>query len=589
MRKKIKNGIVLFLILSVLMGVSPAESVHAASGSVQKRTEDFAGEPADPASAEPVDTEGATPPAPAVPTMPAAVETPAPTQMPVPVQTPIPVQTPSSTPAATAKPTPTPDYGAYKLLTPQAKYYKGGQKGIHYKKAKGKVYHILSYTTDSVKLSMSHGTEFSVYGGKNKKMVKKKYVKVSASGVVKVGKKWQGEEWPVVIRAKSKKTGEVQYIYLRLREKLSCTPGSLSLYEKHTQSLKFNYGKKKLDFTVGNKKIATIDNKGKVTAGKRGKTWLTVKVEDSENNKIRIRIKVKEEPWIVDSKNKVYDYDDMKKDMYRLKSKYSGKMGVFSIGQSWDDRSIYCMRVGNSNASRELIIDGGIHAREWKNVQILMKQTEDLLRNYAENRERFQSTCLYIIPMANPDGVSLAQYGFGAIRDKKLQKRCKKIGHHSTWKNNARGVNLNYNFPAGFSKKKKSKKPDYYSYPGKKAGSEKETQAMMKFANRIKPDAVLNVHSMGSVIYWNFDVTGEAYQRQYNLASKIHSFTRYTMMPKSGSTHANGGFADWLVYDRKITSVTVETGTVACPLPHSQFNPIYKRTNEMFMWFMTKY
>lgn len=521
---------------------------------------------------------------------PEPIITPEPTLSPAPSSKPTVRPIPPAAPTPTVKPTPTPGK-KYELTSPKAKYSKGGQTGIHYHKVKGKkIYHIVSYTTDTVKLTMSHASVFSVYGGGSKSEVKKKLVTVSSKGVVKCHRRGKGEKLYTIIQAKSKVTGEVQYIYIYFKKKLSCNNGSrITMYEKHTQQLSFDYAKSSLSFSVEDKKNAVVNKKGRVKAGKKGTTYVTVKVKDSENNQVRIKVVVKEEPWLVSKKDKLYDYEDMSRDLNELKKKYGSKTGVFSIGKSWDDRDIWCLRIGSPNASKRLVIDAAIHAREWKNTQILMRQAEEILRDYSEHRERFSKTCIYIIPMDNPDGVAIAQYGFDAIRSKKLRKLCKKLGHAKVWKANARGVNLNDNFPAGFSKKKKSKKPHYMKYPGKKAGSEKETKALMKFINQIKPDAVLNLHSTGSVIYWDFNVDDPLHQKLFNLAEKVNSFNKYRMMPKSGSTNAAGGFADWLVYEKGITSITVETGTVLCPLPHSQFKSIYKKNNKMFRWFMTKY
>lgn len=492
---------------------------------------------------------------------------------------------------STAIPTETPIPAAYELLNKDAPYKKGGQAGIHYKKIKGeKVYQLKSYTTDSVALEMSHPSTFRIYGGKSKKEVKKKYAVVSANGVVKCRQRGKGQKVYTIVEAVSKLTGEKRYIYIYFQEKLYSKVGKrISLYEKHTSRLSFNYGKKKLTFSVSNPKTATVNAKGKVTGKKRGVTYITVSVKDSEKNSLRIRIAVKEEPWIVSAKNKKYDYEKMVSDLRKLHAKYPAKTYVYSLGKTADKRDIWCIRVGKAGAPRKLMIDAAIHAREWKNTQVLMRQTEDMLRDYREHKERFQKTCIYIVPMDNPDGVSISQYGFDAIRNKKMRKLCKKIGHAKKWKANARGVDLNDNFPAGFQKRPRKKKPSYMAYPGKKAASEKETKHLMRLVNVIKPKAVLNLHSTGSVIYWDFDVDEELHDKLYQFALKINSFNEYMMMPPNGSTRATGGFADWLNYDKGITSVTIETGKVQCPLPHSEFASIYKRNNKMFRWFMTKY
>lgn len=507
-----------------------------------------------------------------------------------------PTMEPTSEPAAepttepTNVPTPVPTVVAkYQLTRTDARYYKGGQKGIHYKKISGKkIYHITSYTTDTVSLKMSHASTYRIYGGRSKKEVTGKMVAVSSSGIVRCRRK-KGQNIYTIVQAKSKLTGEVQYIYISFKKKLTCRNGGrLSLFERKSQTPSFNYGKKNLKFHIKNKKVATVNRKGRVTAKKKGTTYLDVKVKGAVKNETRIRIVVKEEPWLVNNKDRVYDYHDMTTDLRGLVCKYPGKTGLSSLGKSYDGREIWCLRIGSAYAGRRLVIDAAIHGREWKNTQILMRQAEEILREYNEHKDRFRKVCLYLIPMDNPDGVTIAQYGDRGIRDKKLQKKIKKIGGFRRWKNNARGVNLNNNFPAGFSERKK-KKPDGTSYPGKKAGSEKETKALIQFIQRTKPSTVLNLHSTGNILYWDFDVDGVLHDKQYQLAKKITACNNYRMMPKSSSTEERGGFADWLVYEKKIPSVTIETGSMECPLPHSQYRSIYKKNNKMFRWYMLQY
>ncbi len=520
-------------------------------------------------------------------------ETPSPSPAPDHTASPPPVQTPGGEPEPpepTAVPTQKPVNGKFVLTNKGASYAKGGQTGIHYRKVKGKkIYHIKSYTTDKVQLSMSQPASFSIYGGGSRKEVKKKLATVSSKGLVTCHRRGKGEKLYTVVKAVSKTTKEIQYIYIYFQKKLTCSNGKgIHLYEKHTDQLSFDYDYRKVTISVSSRKKLKVSRKGHIEALKHGTAYITIKVKGSQKNEVRIKVIVQKEPWIVSSKDKLYDYEDMTGDLRSLIKKYPGWTGLQSIGESYDDRQIWCLRIGSRSASRKLVIDAAIHAREWKNTQIIMRQAEEILRDYREHRKRFANTCIYIIPMDNPDGVSISQYGFEAIRNKKLRKKCEKAGNAKIWKANARGVNLNNNFPAGFIKKKK-KKPHYMNYFGKKAGSERETKALMKFINEIEPKAVLNLHSMGNVLYWDFNVEGEMHDSLREFAEKVSSFNKYALMPKSGSTDAAGGFADWLVYKKGIVSITVETGSVRCPLPHSQFKTIYKRNNEMFRWFMTEY
>ena len=512
------------------------------------------------------------------------------TPNPEPEKTPDQTETPGPTQTPDPLPTATPPSGKYVLLTPKAKYKKGKLKGIRYHKVSGKkIYRIQSYTTDTVKLELSQDTKFEVYGGKSKKEVKKKYVTVSSKGVVKCHKKGPKDEIYTLIKATSKTTQKVQYIYIVFGKKLVChNKKTIHLYENYSEQLTFNYARSKLTFRVSDKKKAIVNKKGKITAIKKGTVYVTARVKGSLKNEIKRKIRITIEPWIVSAKDKLYDYDDMTRDLKEIKKKYANKVELMDLGESYDKRTIWCLRIGRKNASKRLFINASIHAREWLNTQILMRQTEDLLRGYRNYRKRFKNTCLYIMPMDNPDGVTIAQYGFSSIRNKKLRKICKKAGHADIWKANARGVNLNNNFPAGY-KESEERNPHFMAYNGKKAGSEKEAKIMMKLVNDVKPTAVINLHSTGSILYWDFDVEDPLHEKLYEMASKIHSFNRYTMMPKTGSTSGNGGFADWIVYEKKTPSVTIETGTVPCPLPHSQYKKIYKRNYDMFLWFMTEY
>lgn len=610
MNRNTKRRIAAWMIMVLLLGgVLPPESIAvqaqstataqkeksvSATGSTVTGSEDSSESPASTESTAPTEsvapTESAVPTGSVVPT-----ESTAPTESVAPTESAEPTATVKPTTHPTAKPTvkPTPKPKAYVLLSPKATYKKGKQKGIHYKKVKGKkVYHISSYTTDTVTLSMSQASTFRVYGGGSAREVKNKYVTVNSKGLVRCRARGKGQEVYTIIEAVSNKTKQKQYIYIKFREKLYCTSGTkISLYERYSSQLKFNYGRKKLSFSISNKKKATVNSKGKVNGISHGTVTLTVRVKDSQKNEIKIKIIVKIEPWIVDQKNKCYDYGDMTKDLKKLSSRYPTRARLSSIGTTADEREIWCMRVGKADAEHKLIINAAIHAREWKNVQVVMRQMEEILREYKDFKERFKNTAIYIVPMDNPDGVTIAQHGFKAIRNKKLQKRCKKIGHADVWKANARGVDLNDNFPAGFSKKRKGykKKPSYMAYPGKKAASERETRALMALVNNVEPDAVLNIHSTGSILYWDFDVEGDQHDELGRLAEKIHSFNKYTLMPKSSSTTAAGGYADWINYKKNIISITVETGVGACPLDHSEYKTIYKKNNKMFRWFMTRY
>lgn len=493
---------------------------------------------------------------------------------------------PSRRPSATVLP--------LALKNAGAKLSKGGQNGIGFGKVKkGKVYHIRSNVTDEVRLKPTKKCSFKLTGGISKKDMKSGKIKVTSDGHVICRDRAKDKKQYAIVRMTAA-TGECIYAYVYFAPRIyaKTSPGRV-VYQGKTAAFSYNYSWKSIRFTSSNPKVAAINQKGVVTAKKTGTAVISAKVKDSEKNIFKKKITVKEEPWLVNDKDTVYTYEDMTADLREIAAKYRGKVSLGSIGDSEDGRKIWCLRMGNASAGKKVVIDGGIHAREWLNPQMILRKCEEMLRQYPDYKSRLGRVCVYVVPMINPDGVAISQSGFGAVRSEKLRKICKKTKSPArTWKGNARGVNLNFNFPGGWNPKGKAKKPDGVTYPGEKAASEKETKAMMHFINRLSGiKGVLNYHSTGSILYWNYNVESNAalYEKQTALAQKVNSFTKYRLMPKSISTDPNGGLGDWLIYNKKIPTVTVETGSVPCPLPHSQFKKIMKENSGLLDWFAGEY
>lgn len=506
---------------------------------------------------------------------------------------------PTATPEVSEQPvTESPMPRELTLLNDEARSGAQGQKGIHYGRVKGgKFYHITTFITDEIKLKLNHKATYKVVGAKNKKEFKKKVIRVSKQGVIKCSNKKKGIHEYAVIKVTSKDSGEVIYVYLHFLPKLySKTAKKQSIIIGKKINLKFNYGKKKLSFGSSAPKVATVNKKGVVHACKKGIAVITVRVKGSAKNMVRIRIIVKEEPWIVSAKDTCYTYSDMTSDLHQLSAKYGSKASLFSIGKSYDDRQLWCIRLGNPNASKKVVIDGGIHAREWLNCQLLTRKVEDILRRYSEFKDSLRTVCVYVLPMLNPDGVSISQSGFSSLRSAKLRKICKKTKCPAkTWKANGRGVNLNNNFPAGWKimkKKSKQKKPHGSAFNGKSAGSELETRAIMQFIQNMSGlRAVLNFHSTGQVLYWKYSVESnpDQWARQKQLAYKIHEFNHYTLMPKGSGKNKAAGMGDWLAYNQKVPTVTVETGVAAAPMPHGEYSRIERQNTKMIDWFIRSY
>lgn len=163
----------------------------------------------------------------------------------------------------------------------------------------------------------------------------------------------------------------------------------------------------------------------------------------------------------VDTKDAIYKYSDMVGDLGAMLKYYPGSIHLDVIGQSEDGRNIYDVILGNIYASKSLLVVDSIHAREYMCSQLGMKQIEYYLQNPNEvvNGRKISSVLsgiqIHILTMANPDGVSISQMGPNCISDERLRNNLRIMSASSgttMWKANARGVDLNRNFPYRFVK-----------------------------------------------------------------------------------------------------------------------------------------
>lgn len=297
-----------------------------------------------------------------------------------------------------------------------------------------------------------------------------------------------------------------------------------------------------------------------------------------------------------------YTYDQMVADINALKERYGDKMQVNVIGRSQDGRDIYEVIVGNVNAPKHILMQGAIHAREYMTPLLMMKQLETALNFYDMGHydntalsDLFQQVAVHMIPMSNPDGVTLAQSGLNGIRsdflkqtiltayakDKELGRTTLDMDKYLTiWKSNAAGVDLNHNFPADWEGVTSTAVSASYSgYKGTAALSEPESQALAAMADKYPWAATISYHSMGNIIYWDTK-TSRVKDASKALADSLGTVTGYKLDGSDGK----GGYKDWMQSkDNPVAGVTIEVGSVACPLPLSEFDKVWKQNKAVWV------
>ena len=293
---------------------------------------------------------------------------------------------------------------------------------------------------------------------------------------------------------------------------------------------------------------------------------------------------------VVDTSNHNYSFAEMQEDINLLTQKFPDKVSASVIGTSVDRRAIYQVVLGNPNAQKAIFIMSTIHGREWMNSWILMEMLELNLNNWdliAPSGETygtvFNDCAIYLLPMVNPDGVEISQNGFDSIANEDLRNSLKAMrgaNNHKRWKANAHGVDLNRNFSTNWNATVEQTTPGADFYNGTSPFTEPEVIAVQSSLNQRNFVAALTYHSAERTLYWDLGQTGEIRERTQVLVTHCKNILGY----KLGEVSLPRGLEyNYMIFDKNIPAVCVETGTVACPLPYSQFKKIWKENHMMMV------
>ena len=171
--------------------------------------------------------------------------------------------------------------------------------------------------------------------------------------------------------------------------------------------------------------------------------------------------------------------------------------------------------------------------------------------------------------MVNPDGI---QKG---IEDPKLAR---------IWQANARGVDLNHNYNAGWElaraaeQKLGIKEPGPTRYGGEFPESEPETKAMVSLSRREEFHLAICYHTQGEEIYYQYGTYHP--RRSATLAKAFAQVSGYRLaVPDAIASH--GGYKDWFIQTFQRPGFTIEAGHGKNPLPFYQLEEMYRKNKPL--------
>lgn len=258
----------------------------------------------------------------------------------------------------------------------------------------------------------------------------------------------------------------------------------------------------------------------------------------------------------------------------------------FCIGKSVLGRRISVLSIGKPGCS--VLFAGATHGSEWLTGLVLLRFFEEVCSAFEHGEklcginlsEAIAKRGLAVIPVLNPDGVEINLRGkSAALSSERYIERLAK-GDYSHWNANARGVDINHNFGAGWEILQKDERrkgiygPAPRQYGGPRAFSEPETRAVCGFCSTFDVRRLYSFHSQGEEIYWYYGPKTPRISR--DIAGEFAAACGYRVGHPDGLA-SHGGLKDWYIEQFGRPGFTVEIGFGENPLPMKDFDAIYEK------------
>lgn len=225
------------------------------------------------------------------------------------------------------------------------------------------------------------------------------------------------------------------------------------------------------------------------------------------------------------------------------------------LGTSVLGRTIDRLSTGDEGLPHVLLV-GAVHANEWVTAAVAMRVMRWAIDVAQSAWQQVQFT---VVPMLNPDGVEQVVQG----RTRSSQQ----------WKANARGVDLNDQFPAGWARERWRRGvhcPGARDFGGPYPLSEPEARALVRWieceeANGTPVQTLLALHTQGEEIYWNYrDFEPDGAQ---TIVEEMARRSGYRAVRLMGS---DAGLKDWFIRRWRRPGFTIECGRGCNPIPWEQ-------------------
>ena len=143
-----------------------------------------------------------------------------------------------------------------------------------------------------------------------------------------------------------------------------------------------------------------------------GKDWEVIQTEKLDDNSLEIRIHMERESLYV-ARLEPYRLSDLERLMAEIRD--NPLVQIIPIGHTVQGRELEIIRVGRADAPYRVLLRARSHPWEPGGNWVLQGMIRHLLADDEQVRRYLDTYCLYVMPMANKDGVALGHTRFNLL------------------------------------------------------------------------------------------------------------------------------------------------------------------------------
>lgn len=211
-----------------------------------------------------------------------------------------------------------------------------------------------------------------------------------------------------------------------------------------------------------------------------------------------------------------YTYSMVQEDLFFFMKQWPKVVHRVNIGMSEFSLDMTAVRVGTGKPKSNCVfLVGNVHAREDFSSKLIMKFLNIYLlsidgksKMYPQAKQWLDSIDIYVLPVANPDGLKIAHEDFEGIESQFLDiyESILVVETFKEWKANGRGIDINMTFDDGNFYLKRGPvfqtNPASEGHKGMYPAQPVETQNIQRFIAERKPLITASFHTKGNIMFW---------------------------------------------------------------------------------------